>query len=119
MSRRSMGAARRWQFQKRSPVIKTLIARIVTGCVDLCPRCPEHPLLLQCSIRLRLTSRPEGHRDMIPPDPICRVCGVRQISFILLEFYLLPWKLKRKRHKDREWSRLYCTACWEALPEIA
>lgn len=55
------------------------------------------------------------------PDPItaiglnhgCFVCGTRADAFYAVEYYMLPRKLTRKRHRDKERFTLYCQSCYE------
>jgi hypothetical protein len=35
-----------------------------------------------------------------------------------VQFYVLPAKLKRKRHKDREQNAIYCRNCYEQHSEL-
>ena len=55
------------------------------------------------------------------PDPItviglndgCCICGTRTDTFYFVEYYMLPRKLIRKRHRDKERFILYCQSCYE------
>lgn len=55
------------------------------------------------------------------PDPItaigledgCAVCGIRTDVFCFVEYYMLPRKMARKRHRDKERFKLYCQSCCE------
>jgi hypothetical protein len=52
-------------------------------------------------------------------DHGCDACGTLRDSFMAVMFYILPAKLKRKRHKEREHSAIYCLDCYgrtETLP---
>ena len=52
-------------------------------------------------------------------DHGCDACGTLCDSFMAVMFYILPAKLKRKRHKEREHSVIYCFDCYdkaETLP---
>jgi hypothetical protein len=45
-------------------------------------------------------------------DHGCDACGTLCDSFMAVMFYILPAKLKRKRHKEREHSVIYCFDCY-------
>jgi hypothetical protein len=52
-------------------------------------------------------------------DHGCDACGALCDSFMAVMFYILPAKLKRKRHKQREHLAIYCLDCYdkaETLP---
>lgn len=48
----------------------------------------------------------------------CNSCGVRGIVFYTVEFYILPSRLVRKRHKEREQTAVYCQPCYEKHSEL-
>jgi len=56
------------------------------------------------------------------PDPItamgmdygCMYCGSKTDSLYFLEYYALPRKRARKRHREKERQILVCQSCYEA-----
>jgi len=56
------------------------------------------------------------------PDPItamginygCMSCGSKTDNFYFLEYYALPRKLVRKRHREKERQLLVCQSCYGA-----
>lgn len=59
-------------------------------------------------------------------DPITRLgkergcvsCGKKTDVFYWIEYYLLPTKLVRKRHREKERAALYCRRCYESDPNL-
>jgi hypothetical protein len=48
----------------------------------------------------------------------CNACGVRGDVFYGVEFYILPTKKVRKRHKDRKQCAIYCRNCYEQHSDL-
>ncbi len=48
----------------------------------------------------------------------CMSCGAKTDKFYFVEYYMLPRKLVRKRHRDRERFALYCPSCYEAYDQL-
>lgn len=57
-----------------------------------------------------LTLRAEEHG--------CNSCGARGNAFYAVEFYILPTRLRRKRHRDRHQTALFCRDCYEQDQEL-
>lgn len=63
---------------------------------------------------------PKGH-DMNNPDPItslgteygCHICSKKTDNFCFIEYYILPSKLVRKRHREKEQCILLCPYCFD------
>ena len=61
------------------------------------------------------------------PDPItarsmdhgCDYCGSKTDNFYFLEYYALPRKLTRKKHREKERQILVCQSCYEANRPLA
>ena len=51
-------------------------------------------------------------------DHGCNTCGARGTVFYAVMFYILPARLKRKRHKERQQLAIYCQSCYETAQEI-
>ena len=52
-------------------------------------------------------------------DHGCNTCNTRGGVFYAVQFYVLPARLVRKRHKERQQLAVYCRSCYEtsqALP---
>ena len=49
----------------------------------------------------------------------CQTCGNNTPSFYNIQFYFLPSKLRRKRHRDRERQVFYCRECFEKTPTLS
>ena len=48
----------------------------------------------------------------------CNTCGVRGHVFYGVQFYILPARKVRKRHKDREQNAIYCRDCYEQRSDL-
>ena len=48
----------------------------------------------------------------------CNTCGVKGDVFYTVQFYILPSKLVRKRHKDRAQTAIYCRRCYERAEHL-
>lgn len=44
----------------------------------------------------------------------CALCGQKGVVFYTLHYYILPTRLVRKRHRDKERLALCCRDCFEA-----
>jgi hypothetical protein len=44
----------------------------------------------------------------------CECCGETGTTCYLVQFYLLPRKLIRKKHRDRSRAAIFCRSCYEA-----
>lgn len=51
-------------------------------------------------------------------DQGCNNCGARGDVFYAVQFYFLPSRLIRKRHRDRQHSAIYCRECYESHPTL-
>ena len=51
-------------------------------------------------------------------DHGCNTCGARGEVFYNVSFYILPAKLKRKRHKEREQMAIYCPKCYDGVDAL-
>ena len=47
-------------------------------------------------------------------DHGCMYCGSKTDNFFFLEYYTLPRKLTKKRHREKERHILVCQSCYEA-----
>ena len=43
----------------------------------------------------------------------CSFCGTKGDTFYWLEYYILPTRLVRKRHRAKEIGAIYCRTCYE------
>ena len=50
---------------------------------------------------------------------MCDVCGNNFRSYFKVQFYFLPSRLVRKRHKSEERSLVHCTVCFEKQPSVS
>jgi hypothetical protein len=48
----------------------------------------------------------------------CRACGASTTSIYRIQFYFLPSRVVRKRHRDRERQAFFCRECFEKTPEL-
>lgn len=48
----------------------------------------------------------------------CRTCATISPSFYHVQFYFLPSKLVRKRHRDRQRQAFFCRECFEKTPTL-
>jgi hypothetical protein len=48
----------------------------------------------------------------------CMSCGTKTEKFYFVEYYMLPRKLVRKKHRVRERFALYCPSCYEANEQL-
>lgn len=48
----------------------------------------------------------------------CNNCGEQVDSFYTVEFYFMPSRLVRKRHKERVQNAIYCRDCYECHTEL-
>jgi hypothetical protein len=48
----------------------------------------------------------------------CRTCAKIAPSFYHVQFYFLPSKLVRKRHRDRKREAFFCRECFEKTPTL-
>ena len=48
----------------------------------------------------------------------CMSCGTKTDKFYFVEYYILPSKLVRKRHRDKNRFALYCCSCYEAHDQL-
>jgi hypothetical protein len=54
-----------------------------------------------------------------PGEPqCCRACGKERDVFYHVHFYLLPHRLRRKRHRDQGRHAFYCRECYEDNAEL-
>ena len=51
-------------------------------------------------------------------DHGCNTCGARGKVFYDVSFYILPARLKRKRHKEREHMVIYCSECYDGVDAL-
>ena len=51
-------------------------------------------------------------------DHGCNTCGARGKVFYNVSFYILPARLKRKRHKEREHAAIYCSTCYDGIDAV-
>jgi len=59
-------------------------------------------------------------------DPISRIgvdhgccsCGTKTDRFYFVEYYILPSRLVRKRHRDRNRFEVYCCSCYEERDKL-
>jgi len=49
----------------------------------------------------------------------CQACGKKTDNFYFVEYYMLPRKLVRKRHREKERSTLLCPSCYEETEFLA
>ena len=58
--------------------------------------------------------------NILSPEGLaCDSCGTAGAVFYKVEFYILPTRLVRKRHKDRGRTGIYCRPCHEREPDLA
>ena len=48
----------------------------------------------------------------------CKSCGDQTDKFYFLQYYILPSRLVRKRHRDKNRCAVYCCSCYEAHEEL-
>ena len=48
----------------------------------------------------------------------CAACGTTGDAFYLLQYYILPTKKVRKKHRDKAVSIMYCRTCYENDSDI-
>ena len=48
----------------------------------------------------------------------CLKCGAKGDVFYWVEYYILPSKLVRKRHRDKNYAVVYCRPCYEKEPDL-
>lgn len=48
----------------------------------------------------------------------CVKCGAKTDVFYWVEYYILPSKLVRKRHRDKGQAAIYCRPCHEKEPDL-
>jgi len=48
----------------------------------------------------------------------CMSCGAKTDNFYFVEYYILPSKLVRKRHRDKNRFALYCCSCYKAHDQL-
>jgi hypothetical protein len=51
-------------------------------------------------------------------DHGCMSCGVKTDKFYFVDYYILPSRLVRKRHRDKHRFALYCCSCYEAHDQL-
>jgi hypothetical protein len=51
-------------------------------------------------------------------DHGCMSCGAKTDKFYFVEYYVLPSRLVRKRHRDKNRWTVYCCSCYEAHEEL-
>ena len=52
-------------------------------------------------------------------DSGCMYCGSKTDKFYFIEYYMLPRKMTRKRHKEKERFVLVCNSCYESNKVLA
>ena len=48
----------------------------------------------------------------------CSLCGAKGSVFYWIEYYILPSRLVRKRHRDKARCAIFCRACYEKTSEF-
>ncbi len=48
----------------------------------------------------------------------CKSCGTHTDKFYFLDYYILPSRLVRKRHRDKNRCAVYCCSCYETNEEL-
>jgi hypothetical protein len=48
----------------------------------------------------------------------CMSCGIKTDKFYFVNYYILPSRLVRKRHRDKNRCAVYCCSCYEAHEEL-
>jgi hypothetical protein len=48
----------------------------------------------------------------------CKSCGAQTDKFYFVHYYILPSRLVRKRHRDKNKCAVYCCSCYEAHEEL-
>ncbi len=48
----------------------------------------------------------------------CKSCGIQTDKFYFIDYYILPSRLVRKRHRDKHRCAVYCCTCYEAHEEL-
>ena len=48
----------------------------------------------------------------------CLACGAKGDIFYWVEYYILPSRLVRKRHRDKNQAAIYCRPCYEKDPML-
>ena len=48
----------------------------------------------------------------------CMSCGIKTDKFYFVNYYILPSRLVRKRHRDKNRYAVYCCSCYEAHEKL-
>ena len=48
----------------------------------------------------------------------CKLCGKKLEKFYFMQYYILPSRLVRKRHREKERCAVYCCSCYESSEEL-